>query len=105
MTHIDDISEDAREKIQALIKDLEMISDERKDLKAAEDELREKLVAEMEEYGLDYVDCGTAEVKYVPPQIKQKFDSKKLKYDLPDLYEKYLIDSEWKGHIRITKLK
>ena len=105
MTHIDNLSEESRERILELIKDLEMISDERKDLEAAEDELREKLAAEMLEFGLDYIDNGTAEVKYIPPKIQQKFDSKKLELDRPDLYHKYLIDSERKGHIRISKLK
>ena len=105
MAHIDNLPEEVRERIQALVKDLEMISDERKDLETAEKELREKLAAEMEEFGLDYIDNGTAEVKYVPPKGQQRFDSKKLELDHPDLYQQYLIDSEVKGHIRITKLK
>ena len=105
MAHIDNLPEEARERIQALVKDLEMISDERKDLETAEKELREQLAVEMEEFELDYIDSGTAEVKYIPPKSQQKLDSKKLELDYPDLYQQYLIDSEVRGHIRITKLK
>jgi Phage-related protein, predicted endonuclease len=105
MTHIDNLSAESRERILTLVKDIEMISDELKDLKAAGDELREKLVAEMIEFELDYIDNGTAEVKYIPPKIQQKLDSKKLESDHPDLYQQYLIESEMKGHIRVTKLK
>jgi len=105
MAHIDNLPEDVRERIQALVKDLEMISDERKDLETAEKELRERLATEMEEFELDYIDSGTAEVKYIPPKSQQKLDSKKLELDYPDLYQQYLIDSEVRGHIRITKLK
>jgi len=105
MAHIDNLPEEARERIQALVKDLEMISDERKDLETAEKELREKLATEMEEFELDYIDNGTAEVKYIPSKSQQRLDSKKLELDHPDLYQQYLIDSEVRGHIRITKLK
>jgi len=104
MTHIDNLSEESKERILALVKDLEMISDERKDLEAAEKELREKLFAEMTEFELEYIDNGTAEVKYFPPKIRQKLNSERLEQDYPDLYQEYLINSEVRGYIRISKL-
>ena len=105
MTHIDNISEEARERIQALIKDLEMISDERKDLEAAEKDLREQLETEMKEFELDYIDNGTVEVKYISAKVRQRVDSERLEQDYPDLYARYLIKSEVKSHIVMRKLK
>ena len=105
MTHIDNLQTETKERILALVRDLEMISDERKDLEEAEKELREQLAAEMLEFELDYIDNGTAEIKYIPAKFRNKFDSKRLESELPDLYEQYLTQSEVKSHIRLRKLE
>ncbi|MDV0446005.1 hypothetical protein MmiAt1_16150 [Methanimicrococcus sp. At1] len=100
--HIDDVSEETRTRIYALIKDLEMIVAERKDLEAAETELKEMLISELAENELDYVETDHSKIRYTAPSVSMKLDSKKLRQDLPDLYEQYLCESERKGFIAVT---
>ncbi|WNY28798.1 hypothetical protein MmiEs2_10060 [Methanimicrococcus stummii] len=102
MIPIDDIPSENQERILNLIKDLEMIVAERKDLENAEYELREQLFFEMGENQVDYAETEFSKIQYVPPKTTPKFDSKKLKQDHPEIYKQYSYDSEKKGFIKIT---
>lgn len=75
-----------------------------KEIKAAEDVLKQTILEEMEEKGILSVKTDKMSISYVASFDKESFDSKKLRADDPDLYDKYVRLTAVKPSIRI-KLK
>lgn len=73
-------------------------------LKAQEDELKQILFEEMHTKGIIKVDTGELTITYVEQTTRESFDSKKLRDELPDVYDEYIKISTVKPSIRI-KLK
>ena len=105
MTHIDDVPADARERIQDLVRTLEIISNGRKKYDEEEKRLKELLIVELKEVGVDYVENGSVEVRYIPLTAYRSVDSKRLEEDLPDIFEEYSKPAEKKEHIRVSRIK
>ena len=69
--------------------------------KAQEDELKAAILAEMEAKNIIKVDNDFLTISYVAPYDKETFDSKKLRAELPDIYDEYVKLSPVKSSIRI----
>ena len=72
-----------------------------KDLKALQDSYKEKLLREMEENNVLKVDTEELSISYVAPSTRETLDSKKLKEDLPDIYDLYVKFTDVKSSLRI----
>lgn len=72
-----------------------------KEIKAAEDALKESILAEMEEKGILSIKTEQMTISYVGGSDRESFDSKKLRADDPDLYDKYVKLTPVKSSIRI----
>ena len=72
-----------------------------KDLKALQDSYKENLLKEMEENNILKVDTEELSISYVAPSTRETLDSKKLKEDLPDIYDLYVKFTDVKSSLRI----
>lgn len=72
-----------------------------KDLKALQDSYKEKLLKEMEENNVLKIDTEELSISYVAPSTRETLDSKKLKEDLPDIYDLYVKFTDVKSSLRI----
>lgn len=72
-----------------------------KEIKKAEDELKEKILEEMENKGLLKVKTDDLAITYVAPADRESFDSKKFREDHADLYDEYIKMTPVKANIRI----
>ena len=72
-----------------------------KDLEALQDSYKENLLKEMEENNVLKVDTEELSISYVAPSTRETLDSKKLKEDLPDIYDLYVKFTDVKSSLRI----
>lgn len=72
-----------------------------KDLKAQEDELKKKILEQMETHGVIKLDTDGLTITYIAPTDRETFDSKALRKDEPDTYDRYIKMTPVKSSIRI----
>lgn len=72
-----------------------------KEIKAAEEALKEAIKAEMESKGIIKLDTPELAITYVQPTYSERFDSKSLKADDEELYNRYIKISNVASSIRI----
>ena len=72
-----------------------------KDLKSLQDSYKENLLKEMEENNVLKIDTEELSISYVAPSTRETLDSKKLKEDLPDIYDLYVKFTDVKSSLRI----
>lgn len=72
-----------------------------KAIKEAEDKLKAQILEEMEKYNITKLDTEELTITYVAPTYRETFDSKKLRADNEELYNKYISLSSVKSSIRI----
>ena len=70
-------------------------------IQAEIDEYKKQIKEEMEQRGLLQIKIGKRTVSYVAPATRESLDTKKLKENLPDVYEAYKKVSKVAGSIRI----
>lgn len=73
-----------------------------KDVKAKQDELKQKILEEMEMHGLLKVETDQLTITYVAPYDKETFDSKAFRKDNPKLYDEYVKISTVKASVRMA---
>ncbi|MBO7326263.1 MAG: hypothetical protein J6U74_01995 [Clostridia bacterium] len=72
-----------------------------KEIKEKEDELKQMILAEMEEKNILTIKTETMTISYVAPTDRETLDSKRLKAEKPDLYDEYVKMSPVKANVRI----
>lgn len=72
-----------------------------KAVKEAQEKLKEAILKEMEEKGIIKLDSEELTITYVAPTYSERFDSKALKADNEELYNKYIKLSKVKSSVRI----
>lgn len=72
-----------------------------KELKEKEDELKKRLIAEMEANKVLSLKSDLLSITYVAPTTRESLDSKTLKEELPDIYDAYCKISPVKASVRI----
>lgn len=86
----------------AIMKQIAAISKQKKELEDKEKKVRAALEAAMGQFGIKSFENDILKVTYVAPTTKTTIDSKALKKDKPDVYEKYANTSNVKASVRIT---
>lgn len=72
-----------------------------KEIQAKQDELKQRILEEMEAQGIIKVETDDLTITYVAPTSRERFDSKKFRKDNPDLYDEYVSISSVKSSIRM----
>lgn len=72
-----------------------------KEIKAKQDELKQRILEEMEANGILKIETDDLSITYVAPTSRETFDSKKFRKDNPDLYDEYITISQVKSQIRM----
>lgn len=72
-----------------------------KDLKAKEDKLKKLILEEMEAKGIIKLNTDVLSITYVAPTDRESLDSKKLREELPEIYDTYINIKPVKSSIRI----
>ena len=72
-----------------------------KNIKAKQDELKQKILEEMESKSVLSIKTPELTISYVAPTSRETFDSKAFRKDHPDLYDEYVSISLVKSSIRM----
>ena len=72
-----------------------------KEIKEAEDALKQGILKEMEQKGILKVETEEMTISYVAPTDRETFDSKRFKFDHPDMFDEYVKMSPVKASVRI----
>lgn len=83
------------------IADIIALEDGLKKLKAKEDELKQAILSEMEAKNIIKIDTPELTINYIAPTDRETFDKKKLKEDLPSLYDEYVKFTPVKSSVRV----
>ena len=73
-----------------------------KTIKAAEDELKAAIKAEMEARGLRKIESENLTITYVAPTDAEKFDKTRFRKEHPDLHDEYIRMTPVAGSIKIA---
>lgn len=82
-------------------KEIALIEKEIKKLKEKEDEMKSRILEEMEKRNVIKIDTDLITITYIAPTYKETFDSKKFKEEHQNLYDEYIKMSDVKSSIRI----
>lgn len=74
---------------QEIVKQIVEFEKEKLKMDLIQKEVKEKLKEAMEQNNVVKLDLGELKVSYRSPSTRTTIDSKKLKEDLPDIYEEY----------------
>ena len=72
-----------------------------KEIKAKQDELKQRILAEMEEHGILKIETDELTINYVAPTSRETFDSKAFRKDNPDLYDEYVKITDVSASVRM----
>ena len=72
-----------------------------KEVKAKQDELKQRILEEMESKGIISIKSPELTISYVAPSTRETFDSKAFRKDHPDLYDEYVNISLVKASVRM----
>lgn len=72
-----------------------------KEVKVKQDELKQKILEEMESKGIVSIKSPELTISYVAPTSRETFDSKTFRKDHPDLYDEYVNISLVKASVRM----
>ena len=85
-----------------ITKTIANIATEKKRLEDEDKKMREELEKAMSDYGVTSFENEFVKITHVEPTTKTSVDSKKLKTELPDIYQKYSKTRDVKGYVKIT---
>ena len=77
------------------------IKEQIKALEALEVELKSKIIEQMTGHGVKSIENDLVRITYVAPTTRQSLDSKALKAELPDVWNKYSKTSEVSETVKI----
>lgn len=72
-----------------------------KEIKEAEDALKQGILKEMEQKGILKVETEEMTISYIAPTDRETFDSKRFKFDHPDMFDEYVKLTPVKSSVRI----
>ena len=78
------------------------IAKEKARLEDEDKKMREELEKAMGAYGVTTFENEFVKITHVDPTTKTSVDSKKLKKELPDIYQQYSKTSDVKGYVKIS---
>lgn len=92
----------ALEEIEEYIKNIE---ETKKEYEKQAEEMRSAILEEMKKTGTQSLETDKIKLTYVAPFTRSSIDSKKLKEEMPEVYEKYQKETTVKESLKITVKK
>ena len=72
-----------------------------KDIKAKQDELKQRILEEMEANGILKIETDELTISYIAPTSRETFDSKLFREHNPDIYDEYVRISPVSASVRM----
>ena len=91
-----------KSSVLAITQSIANIAKQKEKLDAEDKKMREELQKAMESYGVDSFENEHVKITHIGATTKTSVDSKKLKAELPDIYQKYSKVSNVGGYVKIT---
>ena len=91
-----------KSEVLTITKAIANIQKEKEKLDEENQKMRSELEKAMNAYGVTTFENEFVKITHVDATTKVSVDSKKLKSELPDIYEKYSKVSDVKGYVKIT---
>ncbi|WP_338097151.1 hypothetical protein [Methanolapillus ohkumae] len=98
------IDEEVTAEISRRVRELKAIRDEKEELEELEEIQKGELIELFKIHGLNSYEGAGIQVNLVETKLVNRLDTKKLKENAPDLYQRYLISSEQREHLRFKKI-
>lgn len=90
------------EKIMSIQQELKALDTRKKQLEESEAELKNMLIAKMEETGVKSIDNDYFKITYIAPATREQLDTARIKKELPEIAEQYIKSTVVKASVRIT---
>lgn len=100
-----ELDSETSEKLLAVQNALKNLDDQKKEIEAQENALKEFLIKKFEETGLDFVENEFFRIKYTAPSKQTRIDTYKLKEKFPDVVKECSKESDVKAKVTITLKK
>jgi predicted phage-related endonuclease len=91
-----------KSSVLAITQTIANIATQKKRLEDEDKKMREELEQAMSAYGVNDFENEFVKITHVGATTKTTVDSKKLKAELPDIYQKYSKVSDVKGYVKIS---
>ena len=72
-----------------------------KEIKEAEDVLKQRILEEMESKGILKIDTPHLTISYIAPTDRESFDSKRFRTEHPDMFDEFVKMSPVKSSVRL----
>lgn len=72
------------------------------ELQKQEEDFKSEMIKKMKENGIKSFDLENVKITYITPTEREGIDSKLLKVELPEIYEKYKKETQVKEQLKIT---
>lgn len=72
-----------------------------KEIKTKEDELKKRILEEMESKGIIKIDTDDLTITYVAPTTREIFDKDRFQDEFPDLYDEYVKIGKVSASVRL----
>ena len=73
-----------------------------KEIKEAEEQLKEQIRAEMEKRGIAKLESDDLIINYIAPTDAETFDKKRFRKEHPELHDEYITMTRRAGYVKIT---
>ncbi|WP_338102895.1 hypothetical protein [Methanolapillus millepedarum] len=90
-------------EITRLVREIKAVRDELDELTELEETLKSELIDRFKSENIDNYEGAGVTVDLVEAKIENRLDTKRLKEEDPDLYQKYLHPVERREHLRFRK--
>lgn len=100
MNEIQIINGELSQELSKDIAELERLADEYKKKK---EKMRKIILAAMKEKGIVKIDNDFITITYIEPTTQEKFDSKSLKADLPEIYNNYCNITPKADYVKVVR--
>lgn len=96
------INKSTEQRLLEIQRNLSELKAVKEQLEAEEENIKAMLLEECEKNGIDSFENDYFKIKYVAPTTKESLDSKALKSEMPEIYNKFVKKSNVKAYIKIT---
>ncbi|MDV0447129.1 hypothetical protein MsAg5_10030 [Methanosarcinaceae archaeon Ag5] len=91
-------------EIVRLVREIKAVRDELEELTELEETLRLELIDVFKQKDTDYYEGSGVAVDFYPAKTENRLDTKRLREEDPDLYQKYVHAVERREHLRFRKI-
>lgn len=88
-------------ELAALQNVLNELDSRKKEIEERQEKLKQFILEKMEELNIDSIDNDFFTITYYAPSVSNRFDSKTLQKEMPEIYDKFIKKTNVKSYIKI----